>query len=634
MSKSNSFLELGLFDNSFENRKPNLSFNSKNFSDISELNKTNFAAHYHYLCKGCKEVPIIESIKKNKIKFICNCPNSPIELPINQIYDDYLYYSEYSDETNIISLKCKNNSEEKYDLYCEKCKKNRCPKCADECIDHKNSLKYLPLDQKVLNKKNYILEKIKDKNQTYIDSEYKSSLSFIQSENNDEHNISENRYIKENDSFNNEVNSSQNEIINIRDNFFNKLSSNDKIEDEIKDDNKIIVNVNNNENSSEQTLDDEYYYINLIIIILDDYYNYPNFNHFETISYIEKFVVLTYEEHEEINLRYELYEKDIKDNSFEIFGEIFVNNNNEKCFLSINERLIDLKRFINLSDIYDKEVIINDWPYIIDVKLIERNNNKMNDLSFMFHNINTLSHSSNFFGFKYMYIKKLNNMFYNCSSIKKLPNISVINTSNVIDMSNMFYNCSSITELEEDISKWDMKEVITTSQMFHNCKLLSSLPDISKWELNNIKYMNCMFKNCESLSALPNLSGWIKKGYDVEISEIFEGCILLEKDIQKKLFDVNPILRCIKNIYNIIFYYFNKIFGGVSCCFNIIFILSFIAIIFYGACPLASIYYSFNLNKASQSIKNPIEYFNITNNSSIFKFIYKNQTDFINYSLN
>ena len=187
-------------------------------------------------------------------------------------------------------MKCKNNSEEKYDLYCEKCKKNRCPKCADECIDHKNSLKYLPLDQKVLNKKNYILEKIKDKNQTYIDSEYKSSLSFIQSENNDEHNISENRYIKENDSFNNEVNSSQNEIINIRDNFFNKLSSNDKIEDEIKDDNKIIVNVNNNENSSEQTLDDEYYYINLIIIILDDYYNYPNFNHFETISYIEKFV--------------------------------------------------------------------------------------------------------------------------------------------------------------------------------------------------------------------------------------------------------------------------------------------------------------------------------------------------------
>ena len=57
-------------------------------------------------------------------------------------------------------------------------------------------------------------------------------------------------------------------------------------------------------------------------------------------------------------------------NKIEIFGENFVNNNKENCFLIINKKILDLKRSICLNDVFDN-IIIN-RPIQLEVCLIEK----------------------------------------------------------------------------------------------------------------------------------------------------------------------------------------------------------------------------------------------------------------------
>ena len=48
---------------------------------------------------------------------------------------------------------------------------NLCYKCVDKCINHKDEIIVFPLDNNIIWKRNYIIEKIKDKIQIYIDYE-------------------------------------------------------------------------------------------------------------------------------------------------------------------------------------------------------------------------------------------------------------------------------------------------------------------------------------------------------------------------------------------------------------------------------------------------------------------------------
>ena len=92
----------------------------------------------------------------------------------------------------------------------------------------------------------------------------------------------------------------------------------------------------NDNNDFDNNEEEEYYSLNLFSIIIDDYKNYPKYNHIETISNIEKYVSLSFDDYNEIILKYEFNKENIKYNSLELFGEIFVNNNKENCFLIIN----------------------------------------------------------------------------------------------------------------------------------------------------------------------------------------------------------------------------------------------------------------------------------------------------------
>ena len=97
-----------------------------------------------------------------------------------------------------------------------------------------------------------------------------------------------------------------------------------------------------------------------------------------------------------------------------MFGDLFANENNQNCFLLINDKLLDLNKFISLSDIFDDNNISNDFLIKLNVKLIERKFKLMNNLSFMFSNISTLSHESNFENFNSKNIKNMSHMSYKC----------------------------------------------------------------------------------------------------------------------------------------------------------------------------------------------------------------------------
>ena len=655
-----SLIELQLYD---ENPKLNHSLNSdiysQHISDLSfsNISKSKFAEHYHFLCKFCDEVPIIKFVKRNKIKYKCKCKKSPRLLLIKDIFD-YLLYSEEID-IELSKLKCADHEDEKYIFYCEACKKNICYKCAINCIEHKNRINTVALDKKTINKSKYIIQKLEEISKYSIGDDLKSED--FEEDNISTYKLVPKKYItnliEKNCEYNdiNENNISNEEIFIIT-----KVKNN--IENDINK--EEMFNIMNENNDFEKNEEEEYYSLNLFSIIIDDYKNYPNYNHIETISNVEKYVSLSFGDYNEINLKYKFNKENIKYKSLELFGEVFVNNNKENCFLIINEKIMELNRYIRLSEIFEISNILINWPIQLEVKLIEQKNKVMNNMSFMLYEINTLLPSSDFSKFNTIFITKMSYMFYNCSSLTQLPDISMFNTMNVTDMNNMFYNCSSLTQLP-DISKFNTESVAYMNNMFYNCSSLIELPDISKWNMKNIIDISNMFCNCESLVLIPDISNWnLSKEKVKKIDYLFknckslsnlpklsklninqnlfdfgmvEGCILLEMDYKEKDY-VNEIKNCYKRIIN-------KITSCLEKLLYLYYFLFFLFLLFLACYP---IYSAFNLVEVSYSSKNPLEYFklnnysnitfiasyyNITNLTIIFEK-FESEENFINYKIN
>jgi len=361
--------------------------------------------------------------------------------------------------------------------------------------------------------------------------------------------------------------------------------------------------INTMDNNKDEIYDNEYFYINLFSIILNDYVNFQNINHIETIENIEIYIILSFHDYNEIKLNYEINENNINSNEIEIFGENFVINNKENCFLIINEKIMDLNRFINLNDISDN--IFTKWPIQLNISLIERKYKLMTDLSYMFENVQTLTSKSNIGDYNSYNIKSMKYMFNNCNLLKELPDISNMNNENVSDMSFMFNNCSSLLNLP-DISKWNTEKVKDISYMFHNCESLTSLPDISKWNTNNIEKMEKIFSNCKSLLNLPNISKWnIREG--IENHNILEGCQLLEENLQNANYNYKKLMKCSNYIF--------CIFKNICFCFSYsLFLSSLIVLFLFHFSPF---YYSFQLDTINAIISKPIEKLNLMNHTDI-----------------
>ena len=587
-------------------------------SSISKISKSKFAQNYHFLCKECGEVPKIEFFAKNKIKFKCETCKESKELSIKEVYD-FLYYSEGIEPIN--KLRCSLHPDEKFIFYCKTCNKNLCPKCVEECLkNHEKQIISLALESDIMYKKEYIKEKIKEKEESFIKDE-------ISLNSDEKSNTICYEYASKSQNSNNILKDEYFLVIQKKDNIKNNINNNESREE--------IINIMNEINNDELH-DEEYYYINLFTIIIYDYENYPNHNHFDTIFSIEKFVLLSLGDYNEIILKYEFKKENINGySSIELFGDKFVNNNKDNCFLVVNELIMELSKTVKLSDIFDNSYLYKNNSIQLKVRLIERKTKLMSDLSYMFDGISSLDSTSSFSNFNSSNITKMSGMFYNCSSITKLPDISSLNTKKVTDMSNMFYNCSSITKLP-DISKWDTINLIDVSHMFQNCESLSSLPDMSKWRIDNIKSMNNMFENCKSIKSSPSILKWkIKK--DVNISDIFNGCKFKEIIEKKESNDYKTI-----KFWNSLEFISNKI----RCCLEKLYLFScFFNIFLIGALvifltilspffPFKTLSISFHLDNSYECTNNQIEYFNLINHANISYIVdylqKKNITNFSN----
>ena len=202
-----------------------------------------------------------------------------------------------------------------------------------------------------------------------------------------------------------------------------------------------------------------------------------------------------------------------------IFGDKFVENNKNNCYLLINEEQRELKSILNRNE-------INVENKILKIILIEKKT--ITDMNNMFYYgeaefNSTLISLPDISEWDTINVKNMSYMFYNCIALKSLPDISKWNTANVTNMSYMFYNCMALKSLP-DISKWNTANVTNMSHIITRCPL-ESLPDISKWNITKVTNMSGLFSGFRSLISLSDISKWNTTNVK-DMSYMFAGCSL------------------------------------------------------------------------------------------------------------
>ena len=183
-----------------------------------------------------------------------------------------------------------------------------------------------------------------------------------------------------------------------------------------------------------------------------------------------------------------------------IFSKKFVENNKDKCIITLNGNEIEMCESLNKN-----EFKLNQ-KFQIKLKEIK----PIVDMSYMFFECRRLKSIPNISKWNSINIIDMGYMFDSCTGLIKLPDISTWNTSNVINFRAIFEGCTFLESLP-DISKWNTNKVTDMSYMFNQCLSLKELPDISKWNLENVTNLEAVFCKCSSLKSLPDISKWNTK---------------------------------------------------------------------------------------------------------------------------
>ena len=295
-----------------------------------------------------------------------------------------------------------------------------------------------------------------------------------------------------------------------------------------------------------------------------------------------------------IALKYHNKEKEEK---IRLFGEDFVKNNKNNCYLLINNNISELCEYyffdqekkgktIIVDLIKDKVNIkgmFKDCKNLLEISnIIDLGTDIITDVSYLFYGCSSLISLPDISNLILVNVTNMSYLFYGCSSITSLPDISLWKPLSAIDISYMFYGCSSLTSLPNiskwnldkitnmnnlfshcsnlstlpDISKWNTNKVIDMNNMFSFCKVLVNLPDISKWNTNKVIDMSCMFSNCSTLQFLPNIEKW-DIGNVKYLNGIFSNCSSLLKfpDISSwntiNVINMNAIFYNCKSLKNL-----------------------------------------------------------------------------------
>ena len=215
---------------------------------------------------------------------------------------------------------------------------------------------------------------------------------------------------------------------------------------------------------------------------------------------------------QDIKLTNELIYKVDEDGFYQIFGYLFVVNNENNIDLIINGEETPLQSIY--SDLKKGEN---------SIKLIIKN--KLTNLSWMFgysdggiKNIELknldVSNGREFFG-----------MFYDCSWLRDTNVFLKWNVSKGNNFGYMFSGCSSLSNLE-GLKNWNVSNGNNFIGMFYDCTSLSDIKALQNWNVSNGKYFNEMFKGCSSLSDINGLQNWnVSNGN--QFNAMFYNCISL-----------------------------------------------------------------------------------------------------------
>ena len=215
-----------------------------------------------------------------------------------------------------------------------------------------------------------------------------------------------------------------------------------------------------------------------------------------------------------------------QDDKIKIFGNRFVKNNKDNCYIIHNEKKYELTPEFNV-----KETKL--FSNTLEIKL--KINNPLTNISYMFNNCKNLKSLKKISYFNEFHFTNLSHLFSGCYLLQKLPDeISLWNTEKVISMEALFYDCSNLHLLPKNIAEWNTENVLSMKDLFNGCSTLELLPDISKWNTKNVISMNGMFGYCSLLKKLPDITEWNTNKLE-DIGKMFEGCSLLESlpDISK-----------------------------------------------------------------------------------------------------
>ena len=210
---------------------------------------------------------------------------------------------------------------------------------------------------------------------------------------------------------------------------------------------------------------------------------------------------------DKINIIFKVNKKD----SYQIFGNDFLNNNKDNIELLKNGEKINLASKCELKE----------GDNIITLIL----KNKLTNLSRMFYWCNNLKDIREL---EYLYVNEVKDfsyIFFGCSKLTDINPLKNWDVSNGKNFTYLFSGCSSLSNIKP-IENWNMSNGINFSYMFSGCSSLSDITPLKNWNVSNGNNFTYMFSGCSSLSDITSLQNWDMSN-GTNFSWMFSKCISL-----------------------------------------------------------------------------------------------------------
>ena len=247
---------------------------------------------------------------------------------------------------------------------------------------------------------------------------------------------------------------------------------------------------------------------------------------------------------------YRIAEKNQIDKRVKLFDRVFVKNNKDKLSLVVNgNQEKELKEYYYNCFNYNE----------LKVKLIERGNNAVTDMSYMFNNCKNLV-SVDFSKWNNINITSMEAMFQLCP-LKQIPDISQFDTQNLENIRAMFCKCINLSEIPDmnkwfnnkdnnlknismlfngckniekiNFPKWYTPHLEDISYLFNRCLNLKEITNLSKLNTSNVTDMSGLFSRCEKLTQIQGIGGW-SNHFLQYMDYLFQSCFSLEKICELK----------------------------------------------------------------------------------------------------